>query len=412
MRKPYNTAAEISARLGRDGLEAAFGGGFGLEKESLRIMKADGRIARTDHPFVDDPHFSRDFAESQLEIITPVADSTEELYRMISQMHTNALQRLAESGETLHTSSNPPAYIPSEVRVAHFEGEDAHKEEYRKYLLEKYGLERMLLSGIHYNFSYSEEYPSFLGTTADALYLNVAACTLHYAWLLVWLTAASPGPCRTETFGQCREGVRPVYASVRCGKEGYWNSFLPVLDFSGVSSYCDSIESYVRDGMLYSSSELYLPVRLKPRGVNTLDGLRKGIDHIELRMLDLNPLEPAGIALEDLRFLRLFLIWCSFFPRHLPDEKEQKDAIANMKQASLFDERGIWIREGSVLMPVREAALEVLSEMACTFEAIGRSDVLSTIEYQKRKLLAPGSRYAEQVDRICANSLPSARITA
>ena len=412
MRKPYNTAAEISARLGRDGLEAAFGGGFGLEKESLRIMKADGRIARTDHPFVDDPHFSRDFAESQLEIITPVADSTEELYRMISQMHTNALQRLAESGETLHTSSNPPAYVPSEVRVAHFEGEDAHKEEYRKYLLEKYGLGRMLLSGIHYNFSYSEEYPSFLGTTADALYLNVAACTLHYAWLLVWLTAASPGPCRTETFGQRREGVRPVYASVRCGKEGYWNSFLPVLDFSGVSSYCDSIESYVRDGMLYSSSELYLPVRLKPRGINTLDGLRKGIDHIELRMLDLNPLEPAGIALEDLRFLRLFLIWCSFFPRHLPDEKEQKDAIANMKQASLFDERGIWIREGSVLMPVREAALEVLSEMACTFEAIGRSDVLSTIEYQKRKLLAPGSRYAEQVDRICANSLPSARITA
>lgn len=412
MRKPYNTAAEISARLGRDGLEAAFGGGFGLEKESLRIMKADGRIARTDHPFVDDPHFSRDFAESQLEIITPVADSTEELYRMISQMHTNALQRLAELGETLHTSSNPPAYVPSEVRVAHFEGEDAHKEEYRKYLLEKYGLERMLLSGIHYNFSYSEEYPSFLGTTADALYLNVAACTLHYAWLLVWLTAASPGPCRTETFGQCREGVRPVYASVRCGKEGYWNSFLPVLDFSGVSSYCDSIESYVRDGMLYSSSELYLPVRLKPRGINTLDGLRKGIDHIELRMLDLNPLEPAGIALEDLRFLRLFLIWCSFFPRHLPDEKEQKDAIANMKQASLFDERGIWIREGSVLMPVREAALEVLSEMACSFEAIGRSDVLSTIEYQKRKLLAPGSRYAEQVDRICANSLPSARITA
>ena len=129
-------------------------------------------------------------------------------------------------------------------------------------------------------------------------------------------------------------------------------------------------------------------------------------------MLDLNPLEPAGIALEDLRFLRLFLIWCSFFPRHLPDEKEQKDAIANMKQASLFDERRIWIREGSVLMPVREAALDVLSEMACTFEAIGRSDVLSTIEYQKRKLLAPGSRYAEQVDRICANSLPSARITA
>ena len=365
-----------------------------------------------DHPFGDDPHFSRDFAESQLEIITPVAHSTEELYRMISQMHEEALRRLAESGETLHMSSNPPAYIPSGVRIAHFSGENAHKEEYRRYLLEKYGLEKMLLSGIHYNFSYSADYPSFLGTTADALYLKAAAWTLRYAWLIVWLTAASPGPFRAETFGQCRERVKPVYASVRCGKEGYWNPFLPVLDFSGVSSYCESIESYVREGMIYSSSELYLPVRLKPRGAYTLEALRKGIDHIELRMLDLNPLEPAGIALEDLRFLRLFLIWCSFCPEYLPDEKEQADAITNMKHAALFDEKSIWIREGSVLIPVREAALEILSDMACTFEAIGCFDALSTIEYQKRKLLIPGSRYAEQVDRLCANSLPSARITA
>ncbi|MBR2729839.1 MAG: hypothetical protein IKD92_08270, partial [Lachnospiraceae bacterium] len=56
---------------------------MGLERESLRITKADGRIAQTGHPFGDDPHFSRDFAESQLEIITPVADSTEELFQIL-----------------------------------------------------------------------------------------------------------------------------------------------------------------------------------------------------------------------------------------------------------------------------------------------------------------------------------------
>ena len=285
-------------------------------------------------------------------------------------------------------------------------------ENTRKYLLEKYGLERMLLSGIHYNFSYAAEYPAYLGTTADALYLKAAVYALQYAWLIVWLTAASPGPYRADTFGQCREKISPVYASVRCGKEGYWNDFLPVLDFSGISSYCESIESYVRSGMLYSSSELYLPVRLKPRGANTLEALRNGIDHIELRMLDLNPLETTGIALEDLRFLQLFLIWCSFLPEHVPDEKEQANAISNMKHAALFDERKIWIREGAVLKPVREAALEVLSEMACTFETLGCFDVLRTIEYQKRKLLIPGSRCAEQVARKEAGTLSSVRITA
>ncbi len=412
MRKSNETMAQITSRLGKEGLRAAFRGGIGLERESLRIRKADGRIAQTDHPFGDDPHFSRDFAESQLEIISPVAGSSEELFQMLSRMHTQALDRLEKSGEMLHMSSNPPAYIPSGVRIAHFSEENSHKEEYRKYLLKKYGLKRMLLSGIHYNFSYAADYPAYLGMTADALYLKAAVYSLRYAWLIVWLTAASPGPYLSDTFGECREKVSPAYASVRCGKEGYWNVFLPVLDFSGVSSYCESIESYVMSGQLYSSSELYLPVRLKPRGANSLEALRNGIDHIELRMLDLNPLEKTGIALEDLRFLQLFLIWCSLFPEYVPDEREQADAISNMKHAALFDERKIWIREGTVLKPVREAALEVLSEMACVFETLGCFDVLGTIEYQKRKLLIPGNRYAEQVAGIEAGALSSAGNTA
>ena len=404
MENLYREAIQAAPRLGRKGIHTAFQGGFGLEKESLRVMKADGRIAGTDHPFGDDPHFSRDFAESQLEIITPVTDSVEELHRMISRMNHEALLKLDEAGETLHTSSNPPCYVPSEVRIAHFTGMDAHKEAYRKYLLSKYGLHKMLLSGIHFNYSYAEEYPALLGITADELYLKAAVYAFRYAWLITFLTAASPEAHK--------EGETPRYASVRCGKEGYWNLFVPALDFSDTAAYCDSIEAYVRDGSLYASSELYLPVRLKPRGANTPDALRDGIDHIELRMLDLNPLEPAGISLEDLRFLHLFLTWCSLLPAYLPDEKEQADFISNMKSAALYDERRIWIREGAVLRPVRDAALDVLSEMACTFETLGCYESLATIEYEKRKLLAPGGRYAEQVDSICANSLPSARITA
>ena len=400
----FDTAVQAGIRLNAAGKAAAFRGGFGLEKESLRIRKSDGYISETVHPFGDDPHFSRDFAESQLEIITPVVHSTEELYHMIAVMTDGAVRYLERAGETLHLSSNPPAYIPAQVRIAHFTGADEQKEQYRKYLLKKYGLERMLLSGIHFNYSYSEDYPALLGTTAEALYLKSAVYAFRYAWLIVWLTAASPEPAAA--------GELPVYGSVRCGKEGYWNSFLPVLDFSDVSAYCSSIERYVADGSLYAASELYLPVRLKPRGTNTLEALKKGIDHIELRMLDLNPLDPAGIAPEDLRFLQLFLIWCSLMPEYLPSKKEQADFIANIKNAALFDERRVWIRDSSVLTPVREAALTVLSEMACLFETIGHYEALSTIEYQKRKLLVPGGRYAQQVERKCANSLPSVRITA
>lgn len=60
-----------------------FEGGFGLERETLRIDK-NGRLAQTPHPF-DDPHLQRDFCENQLEIITVVNDSVK-----------NAIEELAE----------------------------------------------------------------------------------------------------------------------------------------------------------------------------------------------------------------------------------------------------------------------------------------------------------------------------
>ena len=93
-------------------------------------------------------------------------------------------------------------------------------------------------------------------------------------------------------------------ASPRCSKIGYWNDFDPLLDYENLQSYVKSIESYVAQGQLKEAAELYYPVRLKPKGENTLERLKNyGVDHIELRMLDLNPLEPVGIRREDLKFL-------------------------------------------------------------------------------------------------------------
>ena len=40
------------------------------------------------------------------------------------------------------------------------------------------------------------------------------------------------------------------YASMRCSEHGYWNSFVPVLDFSSVRAYAKSIAQYVQKGLL------------------------------------------------------------------------------------------------------------------------------------------------------------------
>ena len=77
-----------------------------------------------------------------------------------------------------------------------------------------------------------------------------------------------------------------------------------------IKSYAASINDYVKKGALFSAGELYMPVRLKSAGANSLDALiENGVDHIELRMFDLNPSAPLGIDGRDLEFAHLLMIF-------------------------------------------------------------------------------------------------------
>lgn len=66
------------------------------------------------------------------------------------------------------------------------------------------------------------------------------------------------------------------------------------------SAFADRIRRYVDMGLIAALTELYYLIRLKPSGNNDLMRLRReGVDHIELRMFDLNPLRPEGIDVQD-----------------------------------------------------------------------------------------------------------------
>lgn len=93
------------------------------------------------------------------------------------------------------------------------------------------------------------------------------------------------------------------YSSARCSEIGYWNDFIPVLKYNTLTNYICSIQKYVDKELLKSVSELYYPIRLKPHGENSLENLESsGVNHIEFRMLDLNPLSPTGIIKDDIDF--------------------------------------------------------------------------------------------------------------
>ncbi len=380
-----------------------FDGQFGLERETLRVT-ADGSLAQTEHPFPDNALLDRDFCENQLELITPVCGSIGELIREISSLDKAARDALLKNGEYLWLNSNPP-HINSEddIPVANFAGARAVKKEYRLKLAKQYGKRLMLYSGIHFNFSFSEK---FLKSVYDGnvsfnefknrLYFRLSKQVIRYSWLLVLLTAASPVyDLSLDGNGLSGSGF-DGYSSRRSGDKGYWNKFIPLLDYSDLPSYIESIYDYVKSGRLFAPNELYLPVRLKPRGNNDLSAFAaNGADHIELRMFDVNPLSPIGIFPEDLEFTHYFLIYLLSLPDFDFTCQMQEAAVKNHRLAALYDINNIFING----YPAMEAALGLLDDMRIFFDAAEadmRAEIMRNIDFERNKLIN-NDRYCVKV---------------
>lgn len=385
-------------------------GNFGLEKESLRVDE-NGFLSHTRHPFPDDDHIVRDFCENQTEINTPVTHSPAEAVASVNHYYQTIQRRLSRltPREYLWPFSNPP-YIRNEddVPVAIFEGGRASKTEYREYLSDRYGRYKMTFSGIHFNYSFSEELlrrDFALSGECDyteyknQFYVVLAERAVAYGWLMVAVTAASP--LLDSSFvekGKFDQDYFSGMASVRCGEMGYWNYFAPVLDYTNVRTYADSIQGYVDNGLLRSPTELYYPIRLKPRGKNVLSVLREqGVDHIELRMFDLNPLVSCGVEEMDVAFAQLLLVWLAATPRQPFSDKDQVQAVQNFKNAAHFDLKTVKIvvPSGEVYSVV-EAALKVLGMMRAFYRDFPEN-VQKVLDFQTEKFLDGENRYAWKV---------------
>jgi glutamate--cysteine ligase len=162
---------------------------------------------------------------------------------------------------------------------------------------------------------------------------------------------------------------------------------MPILDYSSLKNYICSIARYIVNGDLKAASELYYPVRVKPRGANSLETLlQNGVNHLELRVLDVNPLTRTGIFPEDIRFIHLLLLWLSSLPDFDFDEEKQLQAIADVKAAAVFGNAEIKRRAKETLEEIKRFTRQYFPHF------------LPVINYQLNKL-TDGNSYAEIVSR-------------
>ncbi|WP_054737424.1 hypothetical protein [Secundilactobacillus similis] len=280
---------------------------LGIEREAQRITP-NGELAHTDHPHsLGDrsyhPFIQTDFAESQLELITPVATSVSELFDWLSLIHHVTYQNLT-ADERLWPLSMPPMLPDNETDITIAKLADPADVAYREGLAQRYGRRKQMVSGIHFNFEFAPELVTALfdaqTETADLttfktnLYFKVTRNYLRYRWLITYLFGATP----TSEPGYFTDDERPQepVRSIRNSHFGYTNHADVRVSYQDLPHYLNDLTDLVANGQLSKEKEFYAPVRFRG-GHQVSDLHQNGVRYIELRNLDINPFAPYGVSL-------------------------------------------------------------------------------------------------------------------
>lgn len=291
---------------------------YGVEKESKRV-DLSGNLAKTDHPKSislrdDHPYIQRDFSELQMEIITPVTETLEELFDYLAAIHDVAYRSMGEN-EMLWPLSMPPQLPEKDEDIVIAKLKSAENVRYRQSLSNSYGRRKQMLCGVHFNFEFGDELIQALFNAQSEIkdyqhfktevYLKATRNYLHYRWLVTYFYGASPSS--EKNFFE-EDSLNEVVRSIRSSKYGYTNSDDVQVSYSSIQNYVSDLSLMVKRGLLSAEREFYSPVRLRG-GHHVSDLENHGISYIELRNIDLNPFETYGISYEQAEFLHLFLIY-------------------------------------------------------------------------------------------------------
>ena len=373
-------------------------GSFGIEKESQRVH-ADGSIVTSLHPKAFGnrrfhPYIQTDFAESQLELVTPPMTKLEDTLRWLSAIHEVTLRTLPED-EFIFPFSMPAGLPPEEqIKVAQLDNQE--DVAYREHLVQSYGKYKQMVSGIHYNFQIDPKLIDALfhaqNETQSAVdfqnnfYLKIAKNFLRYQWILLYLFSATPTVEDKYFRGNSPLKPHQYVRSLRSGKYGYVNDPKIHVSYDSLQEYVETLEHWVKSGDLIAEKEFYSSVRL--RGAKKArDLLQKGIQYLEFRLFDLNPFAPYGMELTDAKFIHYFILLMAWLD-DTADQEGIKLGKARLAEVAWEDprEQSVYAVEGEL----------VLFEMLKMLEQLNVSDEIKTIV--KDKL----GQFADPNQTLCA----------
>ncbi len=359
-----NTLDIILNRLVNDGHYPLLNAGLvGLEKESMRVS-TDGHIAQTPHPDIlgaalTNRFITTDYSEALLEFVTPPFPDIRQALDALQAVHQFCYRK---NPDELLWNTSMPCVVDGEVSIPIAEfgssNQGRFKHVYRQGLGYRYGKTMQVIAGIHFNYSVAKDlWPLLLQWEGSdeslqafrsRRYFGLIRNAQRHAWLLSYLFGASPALCKSflkgKDPGELEEYndntfLAPLGTSLRLSDVGYTNSrgkrrALKVR-YDSLDSYLQGLSKALKtpwpayqkigvcvdgryrqlnDRLLQIENEYYTAIRPKqiPEGQQTLSQAlaEKGVEYVELRVLDINLFEPVGITESQGRFLEMYLLFC------------------------------------------------------------------------------------------------------
>ncbi len=369
----------------------------GIEKESLRTQP-NGWLATTPHPgalgsALTHPYITTDFSESQVELVTGTHDSAQACLDELS--HIQHFTQRALGDEMLWVSSMPCGLPPDDaIPLGQYGTSNVglSKTVYRRGLGFRYGRRMQTISGIHYNWS--------LPGVSSAQYFGLIRNFRRHAFLLLYLFGASPAVCSTFVAGREHRLQAlsehtlylPHATSLRMGRLGYQSDAQAELavSYNSLEGYANSLQdaltkpypayeaiglrdpdgSYrqLNTSLLQIENEFYSTIRPKrviQRAERPLHALRaRGVEYVEVRLMDLDPFERVGINAQTMRFLDIFLLHCLLSSSPL-DTPEEIAALGRNQQivAERGREPGLRLERGDRSVALADWGSELLAQM-------------------------------------------------
>ena len=387
----------------------------GIERECLRVT-ANARLAQTPHPeelgsALTNDQITTDYSESLLEFITPALPDPAETLASLDKIHRFAYSKL---GNEFLWSPSMPCPLPAEedIPIAYYGTSNIGqlKYVYRKGLALRYGKTMQCIAGIHYNFSLPEvlwpvlmKDEGFVGTERDYqsnAYIALIRNFRRYNWLLMYLFGASPALDAGFLRGRSHQLEQldadtlylPYATSLRMSDLGYQSNAQAGLTpcYNDLNSYTDSLRKAVatpyapyveigthKDGewvqlntnILQIENEYYSnirPKRVTYTGERPIQALvARGVQYVEVRLLDINPFLPVGIDLPEARFLDAFLLYCAFQESPQFDNTTCSDCSSNFMSVVKEGRRpGLQLQRDGQPVDLKEWAAELLEQIA------------------------------------------------